>query len=236
MVKKRDLVLDFTSLLDVIMIILFVVLAGVGQASIDAKEELKVKKEENQFFREALVKKEEDKSKLEKKNMTLADELSKLLEDNKKLAEENKLLQATSSRMDLDPRVSYENLMKKSLKFTLVCTPFVASPEGNKDEVEVKLYLGTRGKDQEALSRIVIEHDFSLTPEERVFKNERMKEELYQILERSISYETELLLFTVQFTYEDKNFSQSDLDIIEGAIKDLERRKSKTCFIEKVRL
>ena len=35
--KKRDLVLDFTSLLDVIMIILFVVISSMGQASFNAK-------------------------------------------------------------------------------------------------------------------------------------------------------------------------------------------------------
>ncbi len=45
--KKRDLVLDFTSLLDVIMIILFVVISSMGQASFNAKEEAQKQLEEN---------------------------------------------------------------------------------------------------------------------------------------------------------------------------------------------
>ena len=45
--KKKDLVLDFTSLLDVIMIILFVVISNMGQASLDAKEAAEAKMEEN---------------------------------------------------------------------------------------------------------------------------------------------------------------------------------------------
>ena len=45
--KKRDLVLDFTSLLDVIMIILFVVISNMGQASLDAKKAAEAKMAEN---------------------------------------------------------------------------------------------------------------------------------------------------------------------------------------------
>ena len=52
--KKRDLVLDFTSLLDVIMIILFVVISSMGQASFNAKEEAQKQMEENAGIQQEL--------------------------------------------------------------------------------------------------------------------------------------------------------------------------------------
>ncbi len=45
--KKWDLVFDFTSLLDIIMIILFVVIFGMKQASLDAQKEAQEQMEEN---------------------------------------------------------------------------------------------------------------------------------------------------------------------------------------------
>jgi len=38
--KKRELMLDFTSLLDVILILLFIVIANMNQVSLSAGEEL----------------------------------------------------------------------------------------------------------------------------------------------------------------------------------------------------
>ena len=41
--KKRELILDFTSLLDVMLILLFIVIANMNQASLAAGDELNAK-------------------------------------------------------------------------------------------------------------------------------------------------------------------------------------------------
>lgn len=232
--KKRDLVLDFTSLLDVIMIILFVVITSVGQTSIDAKNELQSAKEEKTAIKTVLAEGEKEKQKLKEEQKSLMAELETVSEELSRLSKENNVLKAASNRTDIDPAKLYESLMRKSEKFTIICLPFVGQSE--KDEVEVKLYSGEAGKEQEALASVIFEHDFSLSSEERNFKNKEMQERLYQILDRNIkNSDISLILFMVQYTYGDKNFSQSDLDIIDGAIKDIELRRNKTCFVDRVK-
>lgn len=233
---KKDLVLDFTSLLDVILIILFVVITGVGQASIDAKEALEEKESENTLIRSELSQKEKDSIKLIEENRSMAMIVEAMKKEASKLSQENNILKAAANRRDIDVGKLYESLMKKSEKYTLICIPFVNDENNEKDEVEVKLYSGENGREQEALASVILEHDFNLSTEERSFKNREMQEELYQVLDKNIhDSDVELLLFTVQYTYGDKNFSQSDLDIIDGAIKDIESRRNKTCFVDRVK-
>lgn len=234
--KKKDLVLDFTSLLDVIMIILFVVITSVGQTSIDAKEELKEAKAEKTSIQKELQKEEDAGLKLKEEAKALMVKLEELKKEKEDLDKENRLLKAMRDKTASDTKELYESLMKKSKKFTLVCLPFKNASQSGKEEVEIKLYSGENGGEQEVLSSVIFEHDFSLSSEERSFKNRRMQEELYKAFDRHIKdSDTELLIFTVQYTYGDKSFSQSDLDMIDGAIKELERRRNKTCFIDRVK-
>ncbi len=65
--KKRDLVLDFTSLLDVIMIILFVVISSMGQASFDAKEMAQNQMKENAGIQQELEASRQDLADIQNK-------------------------------------------------------------------------------------------------------------------------------------------------------------------------
>ena len=102
--KKRDLVLDFTSLLDVIMIILFVVISSMGQASFHAKEEAEKQIEDT---------KQSLKDLQNKYNEMGADneELQKQIEE---LVKENNLYKTE----DIDKGLLFEKLMEESKKIT----------------------------------------------------------------------------------------------------------------------
>lgn len=214
--KKRDLVLDFTSLLDVIMIILFVVISGMGQASMNAKKEAEEKIKEVEGI----------KKELSVTRTSLEEKVDSLLK-------ENETLKAKAESQDMDEAKLYESLMEKSTKITLVCLPYV---NDGKNEVKIRIYSGRGGREQEERSSVIFNHDFNLSREERLSENAKMQERMYQALEKEVSgIETRLVLVEIQYTYGDKNFSQSDLDVINGAVQDLERKLNKTCYIDKMK-
>ena len=59
---------------------------------------------------------------------------------------------------------------------------------------------------------------------------------MYSSLENLIKgNDLELIFITIEYTYGDKNFSQTDLNNIIKAVDDLERNYSITCYIDKVK-
>ena len=104
--KRRDLVLDFTSLLDVIMIILFVVISSMGQASFNAKEEAKKQIEDTQ---QSLKNLQNKYNEIGANN----EELQKQIEE---LVKENNLYKTE----EIDKVLLYEKLMEESKKITLI--------------------------------------------------------------------------------------------------------------------
>ncbi len=220
--KKRDLVLDFTSLLDVIMIILFVVISSMGQASFHAKEEAEKQIEDT---KQSLKDLQNKYNEIDANN----EELQKQIEE---LVKENNLYKTE----DIDKGLLYEKLMEESKKITLICTPYINSNKSNGNEVEVTLYSSEMGGEQEALDIVVFTHNFNLTREERIVKNAEMQADMYRALENIIKgNDVGFVFITIEYTYGDKNFSQTDLNNIIKAVDDLERNYSITCYIDKVK-
>ncbi len=203
--KKRDLVLDFTSLLDIIMIILFVVISGMGQASLDAQKEAQEQMEENYA--------------------ALQKELEQLTKENNLYKKE-----------DADKALLYESLMEHAKKITLICIPGINSDKADGNEVEIKIYSDETTEEQEETDSVIFTHNFELTREERLLKNAEAQSDMYHALENIIREgEPELVFITVEYTYEDKNFSQTDLNNIMGAVDDIERNYPVKCYIDKLK-
>lgn len=230
--KKRDLVLDFTSLLDVIMIILFVVISSMGQASFDAKEEAQKQLEDNAGIQQDLEIAQQSLRNLQKEYDEMDENNEELKKQIDELLKENNLYKTE----DIDKGLLYESLIEESKKITLVCTPYINSNKSNANEVEITLYSGEMGGEQEALDIVIFTHNFDLTREERIEKNAEMQADMYKSLEKIVQGDDlELIFITIEYTYGDKNFSQTDLNNIIKAIDDLERNYSITCYIDKVK-
>lgn len=230
--KKRDLVLDFTSLLDVIMIILFVVISSMGQASFNAKEEAQKQMEENAGIQQELEVAQQSLQNLQSEYDEMGANNQELQKQVQELLKENNLYKTE----DIDKGLLYESLMEDSKKITLICTPYINSNKSNSNEVEITVYSGESGGEQEALDIVIFTHNFDLTREERITKNAEMQADMYRSLESLIKgNDLELIFITIEYTYGDKNFSQTDLNNIIKAVDDLERNYSITCYIDKVK-
>lgn len=235
--KKRDIVLDFTSLLDVIMIILFLILAGLKQSADISDDGLKDKEERITELESELDK---ANSTLESITSELEKEISEkndLISDYDDIKNEYDLLLAENGNSDIKDENLLEILLKKSDKLIFNCSSY--SKDNNPDEasVEIKIYYAENGKDPEEKNTVVFKHDFRLNSEERKKKNASMQSNLYKVLKDEIqSSDSECILASIQYSYNDKNISQSDLDIIYGALNDIETNESKKCFTEKVKL
>lgn len=212
MMKKRELILDFTSLLDVIMILLFVVLHNMNQASLAAHEEA-----------------ERALAGVQSQVEALADERDDLLGQ----VEDLKII----SGHDADDMSVFKAAIGRMAKITLICTT-----EGNDETdnygVRVDIYLGTDPNDAQSLAdSVIIEHDLNLTREERMRFNAGQVTKVTKVLENILKdVDLKWLWFSIQYTYEDENFSNSDLEILNRSISDLERVLSKSCYIDKIKL
>ncbi len=230
--KKRDLVLDFTSLLDVIMILLFVVACNMGQASLHAGEEARKQMEENTILQQELDAARGSLESLQKDYEGMLAGSKELQKQMEELRKENNLHKTE----DIDKELLYKSLMEASKKITLICTPYINPNKSNANGVEITLYYGGAGGEQEAFDIVIFTHNFDLTREERIAKNAQMQDDMYRSLENIIKEEVpELVFITIVYNYGDKNFSQTDLNNIAGAAENLERNYSVTCYIDKVK-
>lgn len=230
--KKRDLVLDFTSLLDVIMIILFVVISSMGQASFDAKEMAQNQMKENAGIQQELEVSRQDLADIQNKYEDMTTYCDSLQQQIKELLKENNLYKTE----DIDRGLLYESLMEKSKKITLICKPYINSNKSDGNEVEITVYSSETGEEQEALDIVTFTHNFDLSRDDRIVKNAEMQADMYKSLENLIrDTDLDLVFFTIEYTYGDKNFSQTDLNNIVRAIDDIERNYSVTCYIDKVK-
>ncbi len=248
--KKRELILDFTSLLDVIMILLFVVISNMSLVSANAnaaaREETEAAKEalatEQQQTEEAaetiaeLTEKLRELEEVKQNNADLELELQVLLENHKALLEEYDYLKIITD-FDASDTTAYGQVIKRMTKVLLLCETGT-NEETGLPEVRVGIYRSD-GEDSEKsyVTSVVLVHDFSLSKEERGEAAARQVTELTKALSGALRESSEDVVWcTVQFAYDDENFSQSDLDVISESIRNLERSFSKTCFMEKIKI
>ena len=241
--KRRELILDFTSLLDVILILLFMVIVNINQASLTANEET----ERELVAAQAQIKelsddKEDLLMEIESiigREISYADislEMESLKSDYDALLDEYDYLKLTS---DYDPKDTslYEAALERLEKVTLICETSKNEETGNY-EVNVKVYKnGDKNDGQTFADSVILEHNMELTKEERTRLKAKQVTELTKALSTVIrDVDLDMIWFSVQYYYEDENFSNMDLEIMNEAIENIERMFSKKCHIEKIKL
>ncbi|MBE5931231.1 MAG: hypothetical protein E7268_09300 [Lachnospiraceae bacterium] len=248
--KKRELILDFTSLLDVIMILLFVVISNMSLVSANANA---AAREETEAAKEALaaeqMQAEEAAEKIAELNAKLAEleevkqnnadlelELKVLLENHTALLEEYDYLKIITD-FDASDTSAYGQVIKRMTKVLLLCETG-ENEETGFPEVRVGIYRsGGTEEEKTYVTSVVLVHDFSLTKDERAELAAGQVTELTKALSGALRENTEEVVWcSVQYAYDDENFSQSDLEVIGEAIGNLERSFSKTCFMEKIKI
>jgi len=248
--KKRELILDFTSLLDVIMILLFVVISNMSLVSANANA---AAKEETEAAKEALaaeqLQAEEATEKIAELNEKLAElesvnqrnedlelELKVLLENHTALLEEYDYLKIITD-FDANDTTAYEQVIKRMTKVLLLCETG-RNEETGFPEVRVCIYRsGGKSEEKTYVTSVVLTHDFSLTKDERAELTAGQVTELTKALSGALRENSEEVVWcSVQYAYDDEDFSQSDLEVIDEAIRNLERSFSKTCFMEKIKI
>ena len=252
--KKRELILDFTSLLDVIMILLFIIISNMNLVSVNVNAEAKAETEavqsalaEEQAESKAAADKireleariaelEQKTEELQQANADTELELKVLLENHTALLEEYDYLKIITD-FDASDTSAYGQVIERMTKVLLLCDTG-QNPETGHAEVTVGIYRSS-GKQEEKsyVASVVFVHDFSLTKQEREELAARQVTELTRTLSGALrEHSEEVVWCSVQYAYDDENFSQSDLEIIEEAIRNLERSFSKTCFMEKIKI
>lgn len=248
--KKRELILDFTSLLDVIMILLFVVIGNMSLVSVNANA---AAREETEAAKEALaaeqLQTEEAAEKIAELEAKLAEaetlgqeyadlelELKVLLENHTALLEEYDYLKIITD-FDASDTSAYEQVIKRMTKVLLLCDTGINGETGQ-PEVSVGIYRsGGTEEEKTYVTSVVLAHDFSLTKEERAELTAGQVTEMTKALSGALRDTAEDVVWcSVQYAYDDENFSQSDLEVISEAIRNLERSFSKSCFLEKIKI
>lgn len=252
--KKRELILDFTSLLDVIMILLFIIISNMNLVSVNANEAAKAEAEtaqsalaEEQEEAEAaaerikeleamLAETEQKAEELQQANADAELELKVLLENHAALLEEYDYLKIITD-FDANDTSAYGQVIERMAKIILLCDT-ERNHETGQTEVTVGIYrTADRQEEKSYVTSVVFLHDFTLTTQEREELAAHQITELTKALSGALrDCSEEVVWCSVQYAYDDESFSQSDLEIIDEAIRNLERSFSKSCFIEKIKI
>ena len=241
--KKRELMLDFTSLLDVILILLFIVIANMNQASLAVGEELtaqltqadaKVQTLEDE--REEIISQLEDMRINEADNAALQQQLDQMEESYAALQEEYDHLKIITD-YDEDDISVYQAAIEKTPRVVLMCDTALNSVTGNQ-EVTVDIYLdGGREGNQSYVSSVVLVHDFNLSGAERQRLWADQTVEMTMALSSALREDTgRMAWFSIQYHYDDRNIANSDIEIIKKAIENLEHSFGIPCYAEEMKI
>ncbi|MCM1082873.1 MAG: hypothetical protein NC393_13500 [Clostridium sp.] len=216
--KKKNLILDFTSLLDVIMILLFVVICNMSNASLEANENAKKSQES---LADAEIKMEDMQGKLDA-----------LSADNEALKMELSEYQIN----DGDPvsAEAYETILNSTTKVIMKCGTGMDT-ETNKHMVIIDIIIKNKEETaRQATAKII--HDFGLSRRERDAFNAKQIGSIKEELEKYLTYaDTKLIWVLIEYDYRDENFSNADLEIIRDAVQMIEADKNVTCYIEEMK-
>lgn len=216
--KKKNLILDFTSLLDVIMILLFVVICNMSNASLEANENAKKSQE-------SLA-----DAKMELEDMQ--DKLDVLSADNEALK-----MELSGYQLNDGAPVSseaYEAILESTTKVIMKCETGMDT-ETNNHMVSIDIII--KNRDETARQTTVkIIHDFDLSRKERDEFNAKQIGDLKEELEKYLTYaDTKLIWVLIEYDYRDENFSNADLEIIHAAVELIQADRNVTCYIEEMK-
>lgn len=217
--KRRELVLDFTSLLDVILILLFIVTSGIGESSQAASDRAEQSAARAQAQVEAL----------EGERGQLSQELDELREKYGQLLEDYDYLKITSHYNAGDTSV-YRQAIGRVTQAVLDCR---GGGNASAAQAEFCLYVAPAGGDGRAVfaGRRSMAHDFALSPAQRAQRSTQQANELAKLLADTLRDDgAPVIWFTIQYDYEDENFTYSDLEVIRKAISIFESAFDKPCY------
>ena len=237
---RKETHLDFTSLLDVIMILLFIVLASVGQRANITKDkleeaqayvsELEEKAEKHEEELRALELSKEDLAKENRELEARAEELSSRIEELSEEYEEYRALNGSSE----DIGEVYERLLKNLKRVTMVCLP-EEDPSSGLWKVTVVLYRETDGGGTYRSDAFELIHNFDLDPEARRRFNAGQELAATGFLEESLrDLRDDVCLLTLQYPENSENFSSLDIDILEHAVANVAAGQGLTFYIERL--
>ena len=236
MKKKKGLILDFTSLLDVILILLFMVIVNMGQVSHTANQQtehaLKEAVAQAAAYQASLNEAEAQLQGYE----ALAKEHQQLQNDYALLQDEYDYLKITSDFDETDISV-YRAAIERMSKAVLILDTETDPASGN-PAVTADIYLNTQADGTGSyMGSFRLLHDFSLTKEERERYSAQQVLEVTRTLSGALrGQEHEMVWFSIQYAYDDENISNSDLTIIKEAIHNLERNFSISCYVGEMKL
>lgn len=218
--KKRDLILDFTSLLDVIMILLFVVLGNMGYASLKNAE---ANRQELEQARQQTAQAEAGAAQLQQALDELSDRYEALRDDYD-------YLKITTGYDENDTTV-YQQAIQKTARACVIL-----SSTGS-DAVELTLYLDGGTGAQTFAGSMTLTHDTTLSREERDRLSAAAATELTRQLSRALEGCTSpMIWFTVQYPYTDAGVTHYDLEVIRRAVENLGRSYDLPCYLTELKL
>jgi len=217
--RRRELVLDFTSLLDVIMILLFIVTTGIGASA----------KAEGERAEQAVAQAQAQTEALEGEREKLSQELAALQEQYDQLQADYDYLKI-STNYDAGDTSVYQQAMGRVTQAVLDCR---GSGDSQGAQAEIGLYIAPAGGDGRAAfaGQRSMAHDFTLTPAQRAEHSARQVNELAKLLADALrDDQAPVIWFTIQYRYSDENFTYADLTIIRKAISVFEAAFDKPCY------
>ena len=241
--KKRELILDFTSLLDVIMILLFIVVSNMAKASASVNEDSKqalaeagARIEELSGERDELLEQLEHEADNEEQLLEVTSRLQTLQMEYTELQTEYEYLKSLSEISEDDPAV-YELALERMTRMVVLCETGVNTETGNA-EVLVHIFQNAEDASEHTLAdTVVLEHDLELTREERAkCKAKQIVDVTSAFTEALGESDKDILWFSVQYRYDDVNISKTDLDIIKESVENLERTFGKICVTEEIKM
>lgn len=241
--KKKELILDFTSLLDVMLILLFIVIANMNQASLTVGDELNAKLSEAgaqiqqlNEEREQLLMQLDALQANEQEYAAAVMELQQLEQNYAALQDEYDHLKIITNYDENDLSV-YEAAIEKITRVVLMCDTSLNTATGNQ-EVKVDIYLDADGGGQQSyVNSVVIVHDFSLSAEERARLNADQVVKMTKALSAALrNDQSKMAWFSIQYAYGDENFANSDLEIINKALDNLEHSFDISCYAEEMKI
>ena len=241
--KKKELMLDFTSLLDVILILLFIVIANMNQASADAGKELTAQLTQADAQVQALeAEREQLLSALEEMHIKEADNVA-LQQQMEDLGEEYAALQDEYDHLkiitnyDEDDLSVYRAAVEKITRAVVICEAMPRKGSDNQ-EVRVDIYLDTDGDGKQShAGSVVILHDFTLSAEERERLIADQTVEMTKALSGALrEHQGKMVWVSIQYAYDDVNIANSDIELINKAVKNLEHSFGIPCYAEEMKI
>lgn len=231
---KKDTHLDFTPLLDVIMILLFIIVASVGQRANITRESLKE-------VEAKAVELEEENSRLEAELSLSGEELLQMKAESDSLQES---MDAVSQEYEeyravrgetADPGRVYDAVLNRVTKVSLICVPEQDRHTGEWS-VFVEMYADNdMEKSQVYADSFQIMHDYELGKEEREKVNAEQELMATSFLKEHLADKPmEACYFSLQYPADNEYLSSLDIDILEKAVTNIQRELGIRCYVEKL--